>query len=244
MILKIILGILLVLILLILYILIAPFRIQVRLVKHRGEELFFVAKVMSPLHLFRAIVLYSNKLHYRVGILENGPAFVQDKPDKEESDEDKSGDKDSNHPKKKLKSKDSTEKKKSGNIKSLPGRIIDFIKFLLSNDGKAGISTVWNAIIKAINGLDLHFRKSEVSFSTGEPDKTGILLGVLSMVKFTHSKGLKLTPDFVSDDAYFDGQMELVGHIIIGKLLILFLRTISDRNVKQIIEEVRRLRNG
>ena len=76
--------------------------------------------------------------------------------------------------------------------------------------------------------------KIDAVFSTGSPDTTGQLFGVLACFPAMYQKDWRLTPDFQSDDAYFKGTFWGRGWIALYQIVGIVLRIIFDKNCRRL----------
>ena len=76
--------------------------------------------------------------------------------------------------------------------------------------------------------------KIDAVFSTGSPDTTGQLFGVLACFPAMYQKDWKLMPDFQADDAYFKGTFWCRGWIALYQIVGIILRIIFDKNCRRL----------
>ena len=76
--------------------------------------------------------------------------------------------------------------------------------------------------------------KIDAVFSTGSPDTTGQLFGVLACFPAMYQKDWKLIPDFQSDDAYFKGTFWGRGWIALYQIVGIILRILFDKNCRRL----------
>lgn len=83
-------------------------------------------------------------------------------------------------------------------------------------------------------------KKSKVNavFSTGSPDTTGQLFGILALFPVMYHKNWNLVPDFQSDDAYFKGTFWGKGWIAIYQFVGIVLRILFDKNCRKLYTKV------
>ena len=85
-------------------------------------------------------------------------------------------------------------------------------------------------------------KKSKVNavFSTGSPDTTGQLFGILALFPAMYHKNWNLVPDFQSDDAYFKGTFWGKGWIAVYQLVGIILRILFDKNCRRLYTNINR----
>lgn len=86
-------------------------------------------------------------------------------------------------------------------------------------------------------------KKSRVNacFSTGSPDTTGQLCGVIACFPVMYQKGWVLRPDFTAEKALFLGDFWGKGRIYNFRLAGIFLRILFDKNCRRLYTMIDRL---
>ena len=77
-----------------------------------------------------------------------------------------------------------------------------------------------------------------LKFATGEPDKTGILLGIMAMFPVGYKNRWQITPDFESDKAYAKGSFLIKGRIFAISILAASLRILFDKNCRRLYNRI------
>jgi hypothetical protein len=103
-----------------------------------------------------------------------------------------------------------TDEKNKDAVKHLKAELVYLIKILLPKKSK-------------IEGV----------FSTGSPDTTGQLFGILACFPAMYNKDWQLIPDFQSDDAYFKGAFRGKGWIAVYQYIGVGLRILFDKNCRR-----------
>ena len=83
--------------------------------------------------------------------------------------------------------------------------------------------------------------KIDATFSTGSPDTTGQLFGVLACFPAFYHKNWNLLPDFQADDAYFRGKFWGKGRIYIYKIVGIILRILFDKKCMRLYTMIKML---
>ena len=86
----------------------------------------------------------------------------------------------------------------------------------------------------------LHPKKFQVKlkFSTGSPDTTGQLLGVIAMFPIGYRNGWNIVPDFTADAFYADAEFDVRGRVLGISLIKLACSIILDKNCKRLYNKV------
>lgn len=86
----------------------------------------------------------------------------------------------------------------------------------------------------------LHPKKFQLKlkFSTGSPDTTGQLLGVIAMFPIGYRNGWNIVPDFTADAFYADAEFDVRGRVFGISLIKLACSIILDKNCKRLYNKV------
>lgn len=95
-------------------------------------------------------------------------------------------------------------------IKSVDREGLEIVRLLLKNGGKL----LRHILPRKIRG--------RIHFGTSDPAQTGEILGAVSVLFAMYGQGIRIVPDF--DQAVFEGEAELQGHLRGIVLLILVIR--------------------
>lgn len=84
--------------------------------------------------------------------------------------------------------------------------------------------------------------KSKVNgvFSTGSPDTTGKVFGVIAAFPFMYQNEWSLRPDFTAENAYFEGVFYAKGRIYLYKMVFAVLRILFDKNCRRLYKMIKR----
>ena len=82
--------------------------------------------------------------------------------------------------------------------------------------------------------------KIDAIFSTGSPDTTGQLFGVLACFPAMYQEDWKLIPDFQSDDVYLKGTFWGRGWIALYQIVGIVLRIIFDKNCRRLYTMIKK----
>ncbi len=121
-------------------------------------------------------------------------------------------------------------------IKDLKEKKEKIIAIINDPQNKEWFKKIFTQLKKLIKSLRLNMRGTDIDFSIGEPDSTGLVSGGLSLFPPTYDKKVRILPDFQSDDLYLDGKIVLKGKIQIISVVIMALVIITDANTKRILK--------
>lgn len=85
--------------------------------------------------------------------------------------------------------------------------------------------------------------KLTLNFSTGSPDTTAQILGILAMFPIGYQNRWNVYPDFNADKAYADADFDVKGRILGFRLLKLFLGLVLDKDCQKLYNNFKHL-NG
>lgn len=99
-------------------------------------------------------------------------------------------------------------------------------------------------VLREIKGLLHHIGPrhvyADVAFSLGDPANTGYATAVLSVCPFAYGKKCRIEPDFLTENLYLKGWVDLRGHVCLVHALASGLRLLFDRDIRRIIKKLRR----
>ena len=153
--------------------------------------------------------------------------------DKENSDTD-------NAQKKEKYKKSGNSKKKHGDsiINKLTGAIKKFQKLYSDSRNKAAIGHLKDELFLILKRICPKKLALTATFSTGEPDTTGILLGVIAMFPIGYTNRWQITPDFESDNAFAKGNFKIKGRIFTISIIAALLRILFDKNCRRLYNKI------
>ena len=114
---------------------------------------------------------------------------------------------------------------------------------IFDETNKEWLSKVIKELKKLIKSLGLNMRGTDLDFSLGSPDTTGQVSGVLSLFPPVYDKKVRIIPDFVDEELYFDGNVYIKGKLQLISVVIFALVILLDSNTKRIINEIKQLKN-
>ena len=82
--------------------------------------------------------------------------------------------------------------------------------------------------------------QGEVAFSLGDPANTGYLTAALSICPFVYGKKCSIEPDFITEDLYLKGWLDVRGHVCLVHAVASGLRLLFDRDIRRMIKKLRR----
>ncbi len=128
-----------------------------------------------------------------------------------------------------LKDKSTTGKEKIQNIKNLISEETNKSAFL--------------HFVKEMKFLIRHYspRKAsgEIAFGLQDPSQTGQILGMLSLLPFWSRYQIHIMPDFLTEEFYAKGSLQIKGHIRTWHMTWSVFRLIKDKNIRALITSFR-----
>lgn len=82
--------------------------------------------------------------------------------------------------------------------------------------------------------------KADLTFATGDPARTGQLLGVICIFPVIYRNQVRIVPDFETDDFYIRGTFSAKGRIRLIHALCSVIRIWRDKNIRKIIRKIRK----
>lgn len=109
----------------------------------------------------------------------------------------------------------------------------------MANDtqNRAAVAHVKEEIIRLLKCVMPRKLSLNASYSTGAPDTTAQVFGILAMFPIGYQNRWSIYPDFEADAAYVDGKTDIRGHIFFYKILTVGIRVIADKNIRRLIKQ-------
>ena len=153
----------------------------------------------------------------------------KEKPQKEESNKEAPRAK---RQKGRVKEKKEAKRKKSFSF----GRLSSIIGLVKDNNNRLVIRRLWREIKRLIRYLLPTKVYGTVTFGTGDPCSTGLLLGGISMIPAVYQDGVEIIPDF--EEKHFEAEGFAKGRIRVIYFLRLILRLYQDRELKRLWKQI------
>lgn len=135
-------------------------------------------------------------------------------------------------------SEDGIDSKIKGTIDYIK-EIYSRIKVILANEeNQEAVKHIKDELIYLIKFFLPKKSKVNAVFSTGSPDTTGQLFGVLALFPAMYNKNWDLMPDFQADGPYFKGTFWGKGWIAIYQFVGIVLRILFDKNCRKLYTRV------
>jgi hypothetical protein len=117
---------------------------------------------------------------------------------------------------------------------------VEKIKTLISDEkNQAAFSHLKQELIYLLKKSVPRKMHVQATFSTGSPDTTGEVLGVIAMFPAAYKNRWNIAPDFEADHFYVEGEAELSGRIFIYQLAGIILRILKDRNCRRLFKKLK-----
>ena len=118
-----------------------------------------------------------------------------------------------------------------GNVK----KTIRKVKCLLTNKShKIAFTKLKTSVWQLLKILMPYRLKLNLEYSTGSPDTTAQLLGILTMFPIGYQNRWNVHPDFTADNAYAEAEFDVKGRILGFSLLKLILGLVLDKDCRKL----------
>lgn len=132
-------------------------------------------------------------------------------------------------------------KEKALQVKKLIRNLLDkknkIVAFFQDETNKVGIKTTLAKVIALLRHCGPQKLKGYIKFGMEDPATTGQLLGVASIIYAKFQGAIIFEPDF--ENSVFEAEVMARGRIRIISLLIIGLRLILDKNFKELLKNVK-----
>ena len=109
------------------------------------------------------------------------------------------------------------------------------VKQLLTDESHKRAFTKVKAFVWQLLKILMPYRlKLNLEYSTGSPDTTAQLLGILAMFPIGYQNRWNVHPDFTADNAYADAEFDVRGRIFGFSLLKLILGLVLDKDCQKL----------
>lgn len=202
------------------------------------ENKWVKARVSWLLHLVGVRVSYEDNLIYGVvRVLWKKTTFSYDLTAPKEEEEPQ---------------EETPKKEKKKDERSLIDKIKDFVakikvayprikKMITDDRNKKAVIHLKDELIYLVKILLPKKSRVRGAFSTGAPDTTGQLCGVIALFPIMYEKGWELRPDFTAESAYFEGDFWGKGRLYLFQIIGILLRIMFDKNCRRMYTMIDRL---
>lgn len=124
-------------------------------------------------------------------------------------------------------------------IENLGRAITNFRDFTENPVHRAAFGRLKEAFIRLLEAVAPSKLKLHAKFSTGAPDTTGILLGVIALFPAAYQNRWVIVPDFETDRMYVEADFDVRGHIFCYQILGILLRIFFDSDCRRLYHDLR-----
>ena len=125
---------------------------------------------------------------------------------------------------------------KANSIKDKVKSGIAVIRFLQEQEL---IPAVWVKLKVFLLHIRPRVLQGHLKFGLSNPADTGQVLGGIAMVPLFYQTELQIEPDFEAEDNYIQGQVYSRGHMCCIHLVILIIRLLRDKKIRNMIHAIR-----
>jgi hypothetical protein len=123
------------------------------------------------------------------------------------------------------------------NIKKSIRKISQMLEDPVNKDAISHLKRAVSTLLKCIMPSKL---KLKLSYSTGSPDTTAQVFGILAMFPIGYTNRWNINPDFEAEEAYADGDMDIKGYFFIVQILILLLGVLFDKKCRRFYHRLKK----
>ena len=115
-------------------------------------------------------------------------------------------------------------------------------RLLTDESHKRAFTKVKTSIWQFLKILMPHRLKLNLEYSTGSPDTTAQLLGILAMFPIGYQNRWNVHPDFTADNAYAEADFDVKGRILGFSFLKLILGLVLDKDCRKLYNEFKTMK--
>ena len=101
------------------------------------------------------------------------------------------------------------------------------------------IHLIGNQVFRLLKCMMPRRLKLNLTYSTGSPDTTGELMGVLALFPIGYTQRWNIMPDFTADEFYADADFDVKGRIFFFQILKCSLTVLLDKNCRRLYNKLR-----
>jgi hypothetical protein len=124
------------------------------------------------------------------------------------------------------------------NIKSLKKKAHKIKKEIADERNRQAVFFILGKLLNLLKHLSPRRTKLDLKFSTGSPDTTGEVVGVLAIFPFTYKKSWRIVPDFTAEEAYAETDFMLCGHIYGITILTTAIQILCDKGCRRLYKKI------
>lgn len=117
-----------------------------------------------------------------------------------------------------------------------------WVSFIQNEQNKTAFGHIWKEVKHLIKIILPGKCKLTLSYSTGSPDTTGQILGILAMFPVGYRNHWKVMPDFTSEEFFIDAEFDARGHLFGIQILTAAFRILLDKNCKKLYNRIKRMK--
>jgi hypothetical protein len=123
-------------------------------------------------------------------------------------------------------------------INSLKKKAHKIKKEIADERNRQAVCFILGKLLNLLKHLSPRRTRLDLKFSTGSPDTTGEVIGVLAIFPFTYKKSWRIAPDFTADEAYAETDFMLCGHIYGITILTTAIQILCDKGCRRLYKKI------
>jgi hypothetical protein len=105
---------------------------------------------------------------------------------------------------------------------------------------RQAVSHIRKAVLRLLRCIMPRRLNLVLSYSTGSPDTTAQVFGILAMFPAGYTNRWRIHPDFEAEEAYAEGDMDIRGHFPIVRILAVLLGVLLDKKCRRLYWKISR----
>ena len=115
-------------------------------------------------------------------------------------------------------------------------------RFFNDEKNKKAFSNIWKQLEHLVVAALPKRLKLWLKYSTGSPDTTGQVLGILAIFPVGYRNHWNIIPDFTAEEFYAEADFTVRGRIFGVQILALALRIILDKNCRRLYNRFKHMK--
>lgn len=118
----------------------------------------------------------------------------------------------------------------------------EMVSFFNDEKNKKAFSNIWKQLEHLVVSVLPKRLKLWLKYSTGSPDTTGQVLGILAIFPVGYRNHWNIIPDFTAEEFYAEADFTVRGRIFGVQILALALRIILDKNCRRLYNRFKHMK--
>jgi hypothetical protein len=112
------------------------------------------------------------------------------------------------------------------------------VAFMTDGENQQSLRSLGGRLFRLLRCLTPRKMKLTMTFSTGSPDTTGQLLGLLALFPAAYRHRWNITPDFTAEEGFVEADFDVRGHVFGIQLLCVAIGILLDKDCQKLYNKI------